>query len=283
MSGAGGPIYTSAAGAREVERRYREALDRWPVPREHLRVPTCEGPTFVVASGRADAPPVLLLHGSGTNSAIWRDDAASWAEHLRVYAVDVIGEPGLSAPSRPPLDSEAYALWLDDVLDGLGAERTSIVGASLGGRLAADYAIRRPGRVDRLVLLCPGGIGRHRRGWMVAAVLLAPFGRAGRRGLVRLITGLGAAEAREFLDHMAATFAHFIPRRSLPTFTDGELGRLAAPTLLIIGTRDAMVDARDTAARLTRTVPHAEVRLLPGVGHAIVGQTATVLAFLRGA
>jgi pimeloyl-ACP methyl ester carboxylesterase len=67
-------------------------LRRWPVPCEHLRIPTHEGETFVVASGRKDAPPLLLFHGSGTNSAIWMDDIASWAEHFRVDAVDVIGE-----------------------------------------------------------------------------------------------------------------------------------------------------------------------------------------------
>ena len=101
------PIYTSPDGARAVEQRYRELLDGWPVPADHLRVPTREGETFVVASGRADAPPLVLLHGSGSNALMWAPDVAAWSERFRVYAVDLIGEPGLSAPARPPLTSGA--------------------------------------------------------------------------------------------------------------------------------------------------------------------------------
>jgi pimeloyl-ACP methyl ester carboxylesterase len=75
------------------------------------------GETFVVVSGPQDATPLLLLHGSGANATMWRDDFASWAQHFRTYAIDIIGEPGLSAPARPPLNSERLALWLDDVFD----------------------------------------------------------------------------------------------------------------------------------------------------------------------
>jgi hypothetical protein len=123
-------IYKTEAGGREVRRRYREALAAWPVPAEHLRVPTREGETFVVVSGPRDAPPVVLLHGSGSNSQIWTGDVAAWSRHSRVHAVDLVGEPGLSAPSRPPLDGGALALWLEDVLDGLGLDETALVGTS---------------------------------------------------------------------------------------------------------------------------------------------------------
>jgi hypothetical protein len=53
----------------------------------------------------------VLLHGAGANTVMWMGDAADWSTARRVYAVDVIGEPGLSAPSRPPLASGAYADW----------------------------------------------------------------------------------------------------------------------------------------------------------------------------
>ncbi|MFD0453861.1 alpha/beta fold hydrolase [Rhodococcus aetherivorans] len=95
-------IYTSEAGAREVRRRYRDALRDWPIPAEHVRVPTRQGETFVLVSGPDDAPPVLLLHGSGANATMWRDDIGSWARHFRTYAVDLVGEPGRARrPGRP--------------------------------------------------------------------------------------------------------------------------------------------------------------------------------------
>jgi pimeloyl-ACP methyl ester carboxylesterase len=136
-----------------------------------------------------------------------------------------VGEPGLSARSRPPLASEAYAFWLDDVLRALAVPRVSIVGVSLGGWLALDYAIRRPGSVDRLALLCPGGIGRQKWVVLVAALLLMPFGRWGLRTTMRLAAGgalpVTTPHAREFADYLMLIHRHFRPQRErLPIFDD---------------------------------------------------------------
>lgn len=277
-------IYRSEAGGRRVRERYEQALREWPVPCEHRRVPTRHGETFIVVCGPEQAPPLVLCHGSGTNAAIWMGDVATWAEHFRVYAVDMIGEPGLSAPSRPPLDSAAYADWLDDVLRELGVDRTALAGASLGGWLALDYAIRRPGRVTSLVLLCPGGVGRQRWGWLLKAVLLRPFGRWGRRRTLRSVAGLDLPGAERFLDSLVLTDEHFLFRKEpLPVFPDAALRGLTMPVLVIAGDRDAMLDTRETARRMAAAVPHADIRVLPGVRHSVVGQTAAVLHHLRQA
>jgi pimeloyl-ACP methyl ester carboxylesterase len=100
------------------------------VPAESRTVATRYGETFVICCGPEDAPPVVLLHGAGTNSTILLADAEQWSHEPRVYLVDIIGEPGLSAGSRPSLQSDAYAAWLDDLLDGLGVERAAFVGSS---------------------------------------------------------------------------------------------------------------------------------------------------------
>ncbi|MFF8897028.1 alpha/beta fold hydrolase [Streptomyces lydicus] len=275
-------IYKSEAGARELQRRYREALDAWPVPAEHLRVPTREGETFVVVSGPEDAPPVVLLHGAGANATMWQDDITTWARHFRTYALDLVGEPGLSAPSRPPLASDAPARWLDDVLDALGIARAAFVGTSLGGWLALDYATRRPERVDRLALLCPGGVGRQKLGWLFRALLLRPLGAWGVRRSAGTVAGLDRPEHRAVLDQLVLTFAQFKPRTErLPVFPDDVLRRLTMPVQVTVGGRDALFDSADTARRLARCVPHATVHVLPEAGHALLGQTDAVLTFLR--
>ncbi|MFD0361444.1 alpha/beta fold hydrolase [Nocardia sp. GCM10030253] len=276
-------IYKSDAGADEIKRRYQELLRDWPVPAERVLVPTREGETFIVVSGPEDAPPVLLLHGSGSNTTMWRGDIASWAQHFRTYAIDIIGEPGGSAPSRPTLGSEDYALWLDDVLDGLGIASAAIIAASLGGWMALDYATRRPERVTRLALLCPGGLGRQTMGWLVKAVFLRMFGRWGVRRSARTVTGLDIPQAGPVLDDVVLTFSQFKPRTErLPVFSDDDLQRLTMPAVVIVGGRDVLFDSAETARRVQQCIPHATVHLLPDVGHAILGQTDSILAFLRG-
>ncbi|MFV2174725.1 alpha/beta fold hydrolase [Actinomadura sp. LOL_016] len=274
-------IYKSEAGEREILRRYRTNLDGWPVPAEHVRVPTREGETFVVVSGPADAPPVVLLHGSGANTTMWQDDVAAWSREFRVHAVDLVGEPGLSAPSRPALGTDAPALWLDDVLDGLGLADAAFVGASLGGWLALDYAVRRPDRVRRLGLLCPGGVGRQKVGWLAKALVTRALGRGGVRRSAARVTGL---EGGPVLDGLVLTFEQFRPRMErLPVFPDAALRGLGMPVLVIVGGRDVMFDSRGTAQRVRACVPNSTVVLLPETGHAILGQTEPVSAFLAGA
>jgi pimeloyl-ACP methyl ester carboxylesterase len=278
-------IYKSAAGERLVRERYLAFLKHWPVPHQHIRIPTNQGETFVVVSGAEDALPLLLLHGGAGNSAMWMGDIRAFAASYRVYAIDMIGEAGLSAHSRPPLRSDAYAAWLDEVLGALSVGRASIVGVSLGGWLALDYATRRPRRVKSIALLCPGGIGRQKLGIVFATVALGMCGAWGRRELSKRILGRPPADpppaVKAFIDFVFLIHQHFRPRLTkLPVFSDDAFGRLDMPLLAIVGARDALLDSRETKSRLERRVPEAEVVYLPEAGHFIQGQTGKVLAFL---
>ena len=281
-------IYKTEAGGEAVRARYAAFLQHWPVPNEPLRIPTSQGETFVVACGPQGAPAVLLLHGSAANSASWMGDVATWAQHFRVYAVDMIGEPGFSAPSRPPLADHVYAPWLDEVMAGLGVERAAMVGISLGGWLALEYATRRPERVTALALLCPGGVGRHKNVllWAAPLLLLGPWGRRQVLARVRGPAPVGepSPAAKAFGDFMQLIFTHFRPRTErLPPFSDEALRRLTMPLLAILGGKDVFIHSAGTRARIAVNVPNAEIVWLPEAGHLLVGHTATIDGFLRKA
>src|ERR1700722_2975008 len=281
-------IYKSVEGERAVRERYLEILKHWPVPNQQLRVPTRKGETFIVACGDAHAPPLLLLHGGMTNSAMWMGDVAAWAEHFRVYAVDVIGEAGLRAPSRPPLASDAYTLWLDDVMQALSltrVSRVSMVGVSLGGWLVLDYATRRPERVECLVVLCPGGVGRQKLSIVFKTIPLRMLGAWGNRKAAELVLGRAPGNPSPallyFMKFVALIHKNFRPRMvRLPVFSDQALQRLTMPVMAIVGAKDVLIDSAETKQRLERNVPHAEIRYMPDLGHFISSQTAPILDFL---
>jgi pimeloyl-ACP methyl ester carboxylesterase len=96
-SGASAGIYPSLEARAAVMSIYDEKLARWPVPFEELDVRTRYGFTHVVASGAADAPPVVLVHMAGCAAIVWRSLVASLATDHRVYAIDTIGDAGKSA------------------------------------------------------------------------------------------------------------------------------------------------------------------------------------------
>jgi len=278
-------VWKSPEGERAVRERYLEILKRWPLPNRQLRLPTRQGETFVVECGEPNAPPLLLLHGSVANSAMWMGDVPAWAPHFRIYAVDIIGDAGLSAPSRPPLASDVHALWLDDVMQALSLEQVSLAGMSLGGWLALDYATRRPHRVASLVALCPPGIGRQKFGFVWKTLPLQLLGAWGRRKAIEVVLGKAppnpSPAAQFFANFFALIHANFRARMvRLPIFSDQALRRLTMPVMVIAGGRDVMMDSAETRQRLERSVPHARVVYLPEAGHMLRGQTQTVLDFL---
>jgi pimeloyl-ACP methyl ester carboxylesterase len=274
-------IYKSEAGRRAIEAQYRRFIERWPGAHEQRTVATRHGNTFVVVSGNPSAPPLVLFHGSGSNSASWMRDAPVWAQHHRVYAVDMIGEPGLSAPSRPPLASSAYAEWLDDVWDALGLQTASVVGISLGGWLALDFAMRRPHRVTSLSLIAPAGIGAQNRGLLLKVGLLRLFGTRGLLKSLELVSGRRDPLPKPLVDALLLVFRNYRPRMErIPRFSDADLSGLTMPVQVIVGADDAMVNSQETRARVQRCVRHASVVYLEGAGHFLPPQTAAVAAFL---
>lgn len=279
-------VWKSAEGAGIVRERYEAALQLWPGEMLRRHVPTRQRETFVIECGPKDAPPIVLLHGTASNSASWMVDIADWSRHFRVICVDIIGDAGLSAESRPPLDTGAHADWLDDVLVACGVTHPALVGTSLGGWLALDYAVRRPGKVSRLVLFCPGGVGRNLNIllWALPLLLLGPWGQR------KLTERIGGKRTQPLSETQAAiaellelTFAHFVPRRSnLPQITDEALCSLAMPVLAILGGKDVFIDSAETRQRLEANVRNLAVRFLPQAPHFIPGQTEPVRRFLLG-
>lgn len=280
-----GVVYRSVEAGQAVEAQYRRVLERWSVPKTELHLSTRQGSTFVLTCGPEGAPPVVLLHGSQANSAAWIHDVALWSTKFRLFAVDMIGEAGLSARVRPNLIGDAHALWLEDVFEGLGLSRAAIVGTSLGGWLALDFASRKPEAVQALALVCPAGIGRQKN-FLLKALPLPLLGPWGKRKMRELVFGpipkSFPEEVRPIADLMDAVARAIKPRVvSIPQLSDAELGKLGMPILAIIGGRDALLDSRDTRERLQRAATHAEICFIEEGYHFLPNQASRVMDFLE--
>lgn len=273
-------IYKSAKGERAVMAIYDRVLANWPVPHEARSLPTRHGETFVISSGDAASPPLILLHGAASNALSWIGDVAAYSRHYRVHAIDLIGEPGRSAPTRPSWAGPAYVEWMEDLVQSLGVSHVSLAGISQGGWTALKYATARPAKVDKLVLLTPGGVAATSRAFILRAVCLGMFGRWGAERINRCVFGRQAIDplAAEFMNTIMTNFKARVEKEYI--FTDSELERLHMPLLLIGGQEDAVHSMPAIAARLERFAPRLRAVLLPGMGHAVVNQAERVLPFL---
>ena len=273
--------FKSPEGKAAVLRSYDTLLEHWTLPNEKLTVDTRYGSTFIIASGEKNAPPLILLHGSAMNSVMWTSDACEYSRNHRVYAVDLPGEPGRSAENQLPFSGPAFVEWLDDVYKALSIEKASLIGISLGAWLAIKFSVSYPEKVDKLVLLCPAGIGPQRTSFLFKSMAHMILGEKGMERLYKKVNG-NQTIPDEMLQYQKLIGKNFNFRREvIPLFSDSELKRLTMPVILFLGEKDIMFHSSKTAKRLGNIIPHANINVLPGAGHALMNLADKIIAFLK--
>lgn len=288
------PAFKSDEGRARYLAAYDAALRDWPVACEELDLPTRHGATHVVACGAAELPALVLLPSFAGSATVWRLNAAELSRHYRVYAVDVIGQPGKSLAPRRLRDRRDYAVWLADLLDGLKVDRASLIGCSFGGFVALNQASLTPERVGRVVLISPAGVFASQYWKLTYAMRI----RTPLRKLMRRIRGrkrapsmadLGALPRDpKWATQMAVTMAEAakVSVISPPVFSRAELRAIRAPTLLLIGEQEILYDPQRMLQLATERMPNLLGEIVPGADHiAAMAQpdavNARILKFLK--
>jgi pimeloyl-ACP methyl ester carboxylesterase len=243
---------------------------------------------FRIAGG---GPAVLLLHGIGDDSVTWRDILPDLARDHLVIAPDLLGH-GASDKPRGDYSVGGFANGLRDLLSVLDVERVTLVGHSLGGGVAMQFAYQYPEWCERLVLVGAGGVAHDVHPLFralslpgapaaVAALRLAPV-RWQLQMALQLLHRLGTAPGADAEDVLR--IASGLPDRrarsafvrALRTVVDGH-GQVATmldrsylmesmPAMLVWGTRDAVVPVRH--ARLAHAaMPGSILEIFEGAGH----------------
>lgn len=250
-------------------------------------------------TGPKTGPAVILLHGFGASLHTWEVWAQALAADHRVIRFDLPGS-GLSWPDPAGDYSDARSMQLlIALMDRLGVPRASLVGNSIGGRIAWRFAAAHPERVAKLVLVSPDGFASP--GFAYGKAPNVPFVlKAMRYALPASVLRMNLAPAYAdpaVLTDTLATRYHDLMRA--PGARDALLARMAqtvlvdplpllqtikAPTLLLWGERDALIPFANSADYL-KAIPGSKLVALPGVGHLpqeeAPGSVEVVREFLR--
>lgn len=251
---------------------------------------------------------VTLLHGLGVSVESWRENIVPLSEHHCVYALDMVG---FGRSDKPPIPYSVDHLvrFVSDFMADQGIERASLIGNSMGGLVALQFALLFPEKVDKLVLVDSAGLGREVT--MLLRLAALPFigerlSRPSRKGAAQVLQAcvydqtLITDEAIEDFYQMfvlpGAQDAYLTMLRSMCNFwgikaeilspiLEG-LGTITAPTLIVWGQQDEVlpVSHADVAAKGIR---HAQLHVFDLCGHAPQLErpeefNALVLEFLAG-
>ncbi|MDF1660497.1 MAG: alpha/beta hydrolase [Planctomycetota bacterium] len=253
--------------------------------------------------GDPNKPPLLLIHGLGSDLQIFRWNAREWAKHFHVFALDL---PGHGRSAKPPIP---YSLsFFQRVIRGFMKAKTlnkaRVLGYSMGGLISTLFASNHPELVERLVLLAPAGYRSDKTPVKtikrMARVLKNPLYPLVRDSLFKkrfhsfyhrftpemdllFEEALAISKRRDYLGWLQAvgqSLESILRNPGNPAY-----GKVKAPTLILFGENDRIVPA-SCARKMAREIPNASVSLYPNCGHSLVVEqrdlvTDDVLSFLR--
>ena len=234
-------------------------------------------------TGPKDAPVVLLLHGFGSSLQTWDVWAAQLEKDYRVIRLDLPGF-GLTGPSPLHDYSERGDLaTLTHFVDQLGVASYSIIGHSMGGKMAWSLAAADAKRVNALVLIAPDGFPEAKD------IGTKPYAVPGIMGMMKFClpkylvrksiepaffdpNALSDSLVDRYYDMLRApgVRAAILERANQTTYTDPvpRLMKITAPTLLIWGEKDRMIPSSN-AQSYAKVLPSSKTVLLPNLGHLV--------------
>jgi len=283
--------YHPFKSARAKERWIRNLDDlaktTWPKDPDSVYTDTSFGKTFVRICGPESGPPLVLLHGAGTNSLMWSRSIRAFSEKYRTYAPDTIDDHGLSVNSKLLRSADEYTEWLDELFSGLHlGNHINLAGLSYGGWLSGQYAIRHQDRLNKVVLLSPAGImQRIRMQFYIRGVIsFLPFRNCRRNLLSWVLEDLRKQDESFFettvlyqMELARQCFKSYQIRTNPGTLSDQELQTLQVPVLFLTGANEKIYSSGKAMERLERVAPSIEKELFPGTGHGLFAVKAEMV------
>lgn len=249
-----------------------------------------------VEAGDQKNPTVVLLHGLGANAESWMFNIAPLSAKYRVIALDQIG---FGKSDKPMLKYRVgtYTDFLDKFLVELKIEKATLIGNSLGGWVAADYALKYPAKVEKIVLVDAAGLAPAKGVDYNLVYSLNYSTRDEVRKLVKLafynqaIFGSDTFVEQSMNVRVAANDGYTINslivsiKRS-EDFLDGRLSAIRQPSLIIWGKQDGLLPLAD-GEKFDKEIPNSQLVVIDRCGHVpqvekAIEFNAAVLKFLEG-
>lgn len=247
----------------------------WPVRYDDFFLDTKYGEVHVIASGAVDAPPMFMIHASGVSSWSWKDNIAMLSRSYRTYAIDLIGDAGLSeytTRANVMTSGRDQADLYNAIAEALNVNRAVVIGASEGGYIATNFELHYPRRVQKLILLAPMGYsGTILTQVRIIIAYLFPFDWIKKKTFSWAFSENQRLQ-EEYKEWFPLLMTGIIPAKVPPIpFSSEDRESIKVPTLFVFGTGDNLVGNPEVAKDRVQDVPDVQVRIVEA-GHLVAGE-----------
>lgn len=225
--------------------------------------------------GLSKSENIMLLHGLGASAERWERVMPIFAQHFHVVAPDIIGF-GYSDKPEVNYTMPFFVDFVKDFANTLGMEHLNLIGASLGGHIAAEFAITSKNMLEKLVLVTPAGIMKEATPvlkYYIATALYPAFDNA-KEAFQRMggdPKALDLVYVRDFVNRMQlpnakyAFMSSIMGSKAAPSLS-GRLGKIEAPTLIVWGEKYRMIPPK-YADRFHREIKGSQLAIIKSSGH----------------
>jgi len=297
-------LYKTEEGFNAIMAWYESLVEQIEVPCKSRYVETRFGRTHMLVCGPEDAEPLVLVQAVAGNAPLWRNQLPALAQHFRVYALDTVGQPGLSAPNPPSYIAakSEFSDWLIDVLDELKIEKAHFAGVSAGGWQILRLGAEHPERVNKLVMLSPMGVSHARLPWKIWVTKVLSKRRSANEleqdltaKSIRSPSAKGSFGSfdRQLARGMALCTRHYRIDRSLGVYNDVTqkisfskaikvlkrfflsdskqvIKSVNSESLVIFGEHEILYDPYKVSNRVEALMPNVTSAVIPEAGHAAI-------------
>ena len=271
-------IYLSEHLKEELYSIYDKNLKNWPADTENIYLETKYGKVHILACGRKDNPPLIMIHAASMGAHSWAENIESLHNHYRIYSFDNIGEGNKSELKDAlvyPQNGKELADLYASMANELGIKTCPVFGASNGGFIAQNFAFYYPGKVEKLLLFGPMGLTQlsGKSIAMMGFATMYPFDGV-RNYVAQWAIGDDKYVKKKYGEWFNCILKGTIPSLAKPVpMKKEQKQKMNFPVLLFLGTKDAIVGDVELARQTADDYPNIQIEILES-GHLIAVEHA---------
>ncbi|MBT6074276.1 MAG: alpha/beta hydrolase [Gammaproteobacteria bacterium] len=295
-------LYKSEEGFEKIMGWYDRVKSEITVQHQSIYAETRFGQSHAILAGEENSKAVILIPGVAGCAPLWRNQINELSKKFKIYALDIVGQPGKSEPNPPSVFNDDYTNWLEDVITSLQLKKPHIIGVSTGGTTAMDMAIANSELIDKVIMCGPTGLARARlpfhqwfsramakqkdadvlEGDLTASSFSKPrsgktfgsFDRQLARGMAlctrfyRVDKSLGIYNDKtsriNFIKaiKVISKFFFSVDKKRLSSFKNSGL--------LIFGEFEVLYNPKKISKKIKKLIPNIEVEIIKDAGHAAI-------------